>query len=90
MSVSGPELAKETPSISLHAIPEPIPPSSLKSIKPMASESLADDTFLSVTGSDKNSDLGISSQSTDLEINQKYLEQGSTQEEQETITWERM
>lgn len=47
---------------------------------------MADDASLIITGSDKNSDLGISSQSTDLEINQKSLEQGSMQKEQETTT----
>jgi len=48
----------------------------------MVSESLTDGTFLPVIGSDKNSDLDISSQSTNLEVNQKPLEQGVMQEEQ--------
>jgi len=53
---------------------------------PMVSESLTDDASLIITGSDKNSDSDISSQSTDLEINQKSLEQGSMQEEQGITT----
>ncbi|WPX98212.1 hypothetical protein Megpolyxen_00023 [Candidatus Megaera polyxenophila] len=74
VSVSGPELAKETPSISLHAISEPISiPSSSKSIMPMVSESLADDTFLLVTGSDKNSEIVATLQSN-LQVNKKSLE----------------
>ena len=40
----------------------------------MVSESFPDDTSLLITGSDKNSDLGISLQRTDLEINQKSSE----------------
>jgi len=84
VSVTATELAKETPSISLHAISEPTPISfSSKSIGlSMVSESLTDGTFLPVIGSDKNSDLDISSQSTNLEVNQKPLEQGVMQEEQ--------
>lgn len=86
VSVTAPESVKETPSISLHAIPEPIPiPSSLKSIRPMASESLTDDTFLSVGSSDKDSGIGTTLQS-DLEVNKKSLEQGFIQEEQEITT----
>lgn len=86
VSVTVPESVKETPSISLHAIPEPIPiPSSLKSIRPMASESLTDDTFLSVGSSDKDSGIGTTLQS-DLEVNKKSLEQGFIQEEQEITT----
>ncbi|MBM3466302.1 MAG: hypothetical protein FJX70_00420 [Alphaproteobacteria bacterium] len=84
VSVTAPESVKETPSISLHAIPEPIP-SSLKSIRPMASESLTDDTFLSVGSSDKDSGIGTTLQS-DLEVNKKSLEQGFIQEEQEITT----
>jgi hypothetical protein len=88
VSVTATELAKETPSISLHAISEPTPISfSSKSIGlSMVSESLTDGTFLPVTGSDKNSGLDISSQSTDLEVNQKPLKQGVMQEEQEITT----
>lgn len=88
VSVTATELAKETPSISLHAISEPTPISfSSKSIGlSMISESLTDGTFLPVTGSDKNSGLDISSQSTDLEVNQKPLKQGVMQEEQEITT----
>lgn len=88
VSVTATELAKETPSISLHAISEPTPISfSSKSIGlSMVSESLTDGTFLPVTGSEKNSDLDISSQSTDLEVNQKPLKQGVMQEEQEITT----
>ena len=52
----------------------------------MVSESLTDGAFLPVTGSEKNSDLDISSQSTDLEVNQKPLKQGVMQEEQEITT----
>ncbi len=86
VSVTAPESVKETPSISLHAIPEPIPiPSSLKSIRPIASESLTDDTFLSVGSSDKDSGIGTTLQS-DLEVNKKSLEQGFIQEEQEITT----
>jgi hypothetical protein len=50
----------------------------------MVSESFPDDTSLLITGSDKNSDLGISLQRTDLEINQKSseLDPGLMQEEQ--------
>lgn len=88
VSLTATELAKETPSISLHAISEPTPISfSSKSIGlSMISESLTDGTFLPVTGSDKNSGLDISSQSTDLEVNQKPLKQGVMQEEQEITT----
>lgn len=87
LSVTVSESVEETQFIPLHAVSKPIPiPSSSESIMSMVSESLDDDTSLIITGSDKNSDLGISSQSTDLEINQKSLEQGSMQEEQETTT----
>jgi hypothetical protein len=85
--VSASESAKETLYISLHAISEPILiPSSSKSIMPMVSESLTDDASLIITGSDKNSDSDISSQSTDLEVNKKSLEQGFIQEEQGITT----
>jgi hypothetical protein len=60
-------------------------PSSSKSIRPMASESLTDDTFLSVGSSDKDSGIGTTLQS-DLEVNKKSLEQGFIQEEQEITT----
>ncbi|NDA90845.1 MAG: hypothetical protein EBY20_08125, partial [Alphaproteobacteria bacterium] len=85
VSVTTSESTKESPSISLHAISEPIPiPFSSKSIGSMVSESFPDDTSLLITGSDKNSDLGISLQRTDLEINQKSseLDPGLMQEEQ--------
>lgn len=84
VSVTTSESTKESPS-SLHAISEPIPiPFSSKSIGSMVSESFPDDTSLLITGSDKNSDLGISLQRTDLEINQKSseLDPGLMQEEQ--------
>lgn len=74
--------------VSLHAISEPIPiPFSSKSIGSMISESI-DDTSLPIIGSDKNSDLGIFSKSTDEEINKKLLEfeQGGMQEEQGITT----
>jgi hypothetical protein len=75
VSVTTSESTKESPSISLHAISEPIPiPFSSKSIGSMVSESFLDDTSLLITGSDKNLDLGISLQRTDLEINQKSSE----------------
>lgn len=84
--VSASESAKETLYLSLHAISEPISiPSSSKSIRPMASESLTDDTFLSVGSSDKDSGIGTTLQS-DLEVNKKSLEQGFIQEEQEITT----
>jgi hypothetical protein len=51
----------------------------------MASESLTDDTFLSVGSSDKDSGIGTTLQS-DLEVNKKSLEQGFIQEEQEITT----
>ena len=59
-------------------------PSSSKSVMSMVSESFPDDTPLLITGSDENSDLGISLQRTDLEINQKSseLDPGLMQEEQ--------
>ena len=85
VSVTTSESTKESLSISLHAISEPIPiPFSSKSIGSMVSESFPDDTSLLITGSDKNSDLGISLQRTDLEINQKSseLDPGLMQEEQ--------
>ncbi len=85
VSVTTSESTKESPSISLHAISEPIPiPFSSKSIGSMVSESFPDDTSLLITGSNKNSDLGISLQRTDLEINQKSseLDPGLMQEEQ--------
>jgi len=85
VSVTTSESTKESPSISLHVISEPIPiPFSSKSIGSMVSESFPDDTSLLITGSDKNSDLGISLQRTDLEINQKSseLDPGLMQEEQ--------
>ncbi|MCP5362649.1 MAG: hypothetical protein H6911_01630 [Rickettsiaceae bacterium] len=84
--VSASESAKETLYLSLHAISEPISiPSSSKSIRPMASESLTDDIFLSVGSSDKDSGIGTTLQS-DLEVNKKSLEQGFIQEEQEITT----
>jgi hypothetical protein len=54
----------------------------------MVSESFPDDTPLLITGSDENSDLGISLQRTDLEINQKSseLDPGLMQEEQGITT----
>jgi hypothetical protein len=85
VSVTTSESTKESLSISLHAISEPIPiPFSSKSIGSMVSESFPDDTSLLITGSDKNSDLGISLQRTDLEINQNSseLDPGLMQEEQ--------
>ncbi|MBN8522662.1 MAG: hypothetical protein J0M23_02215 [Rickettsiales bacterium] len=86
VSVTAPESVKETPCVSLHAISEPIPiPSSSKSIMSMVSESLTDDTFLSVGSSDKDSGIGTTLQS-DLEVNKKSLEQGFIQEEQEITT----
>jgi len=88
VSVTAIESTEETPSISLHAISEPIPiPFSSKSIGSMISESI-DDTSLPIIGSDKNSDLGIFSKSTDEEINKKLLEfeQGGMQEEQGITT----
>lgn len=85
LSVTVSESVEETQFIPLHAVSKPIPSAS-EAIMSMVSESLDDDASLIITGSDKNSDLGISSQSTDLEINQKSLEQGSMQEEQETTT----
>ena len=88
VSVTAIESTEETPSISLHAISEPIPiPFSSKSIGSMISESI-DDTSLPIIGSDKNSDLGIFSKSTDEEINKKLLEfeQGVMQEGQGITT----
>ena len=72
--VSASESAKETLYLSLHAISEPISiPSSSKSIMPMVSESLADDTFLPVTGSDKNSEI-VATLHSNLQVNKKSLE----------------